>query len=257
MPTLTLPRNLGSRAGAAAAVTALTAAGATWLAAPSAVAQTNGDIRIHRVGVPFGVTKDDPLVCRFYLDATNFGADVSVTYRIEPQPPAPTGDGYNGSITLAGGVGQSEPLGLADGQYRLIFPNVPEGTVPPRREKIFRVNCHDENGRREGAQGPGGQGPGGRIGDPGERGEAGDRGGRSGDDSGRGEGDQDQRGTAAAAGKSDSGGPRGGVHAGGGGLAARTAAAFSPVTGAAAVGLVVVSGLVYLRLIRRRPYGAA
>ncbi|WP_330292111.1 hypothetical protein [Streptomyces sp. NBC_00576] len=50
------------------------------------------------------------------------------------------------------------------------------------------------------------------------------------------------------------GGPHGGVPAGGGGVA--RAEAFSPVAGAAAVGLIVVGGVVYLRT-RRRADGAA
>ncbi|MGW0084891.1 hypothetical protein [Streptomyces sp. NPDC003393] len=227
MPTLTLPRILGSRVGAAAAATALTVVGAPWLGAPSAVAQTNGDIRIHRLGVPFGVPKDDPVVCRFYLEATNFGDEMSITYRIEPQPPLPTGDGYNGSITLAGGVGHTEPLGLANGQYRLTFPSPPTQTIPTPTEKIFRVNCHDDN-RHDGGQGANGFGAPGR---------------------------DDQHGGPGAD-RGDPLPPRGGVHAGGGGLA-DTAQAFSPVAGAAAVGLVVVSAAAYVRLIRRRPHGAA
>lgn len=230
MPTLTLPRTFGSRVGAAAAVTALTVAGAPWLAAPSAVAQTNGDIRIHRLGVPFGVAKDDPVVCRFYLDATNFGIDTSIAYRIEPEPPLPTGDGYNGSITLAGGVGQSEPLGLANGQYRLTFPASPTATVPAPREKSFRVNCH-EDGRHEEGRHEGGPG---QMDDPG----------------------RDEQHGGAIGDHDDPPRPKGGVHAGGGGLV-DTAQAFSPVAGAAAVGLVVVSAVAYVRLIRRRPHGAA
>ncbi|MFI1164220.1 hypothetical protein ACH4UM_11490 [Streptomyces sp. NPDC020801] len=236
MPTLPLPRNFGTRVGATA-LTAFTVAGATWLAAPSAMAQTNGDIRIHRVGVPFGVSKDDPAVCRFYLDATNFGADTAVDYRIEPQPPLPSGATVSGTITLGGGAGHTDPLGLADGQYRITWPaNPPTGVTP--REKIFRVNCREENDRHDGAQGPGG----GQIEDQ----------GRGNEDPGR---HEDQHG-AAASGRGDGGGPKGGVHAGGGGLA-RTAEAFSPVTGAAAVGLVVAGGIVYFRMIRRRPHGAA
>ncbi|WP_330303463.1 MULTISPECIES: hypothetical protein [unclassified Streptomyces] len=50
------------------------------------------------------------------------------------------------------------------------------------------------------------------------------------------------------------GGPHGGPHAGGGGLA--HIQDFSPVVGAAAAGLVMAGGVVYLRL-RRRPDGAA
>lgn len=49
--------------------------------------------------------------------------------------------------------------------------------------------------------------------------------------------------------------PNGGPPAGGGGLA--MAQDFTPVAGAAAVGLAAVGGVVYLRLRRRRPDGAA
>ncbi|WP_445525040.1 hypothetical protein [Streptomyces cyslabdanicus] len=221
MPTLTNPRTFGSRVGAAA-LTALTAAGAVWLAAPSAAAQGEaGDIKIHRVGVPFGVSKDDPVVCRFYLDAVNFDVLPSIGYTIQPQPPLPNSATVTGTIPLATGAGHTDPLGLADGQYKLAWTVA--GTP---KEKIFRVNCREE-GRREGAHGPGG-----RIEDPGRGHEV------------------------PGAGRIDRGGPLGGVHAGGGGLAS-SVAAFSPVTGAAAVGLVVVSGVVYMRLVRRRPHGAA
>ncbi|MDF3299948.1 hypothetical protein [Streptomyces tropicalis] len=236
MPTLTLPRINGTRAGAVAALAAFTAVGASWLAAPAAVAAPgdNGDIKIHRVGVPFGVSKDDPVVCRFYLDGVNFDALTAVTYTIQAQPPLPTASTVTGSVVLAGGAGHTDPIGLTDGQYKLVWV-VPGGNP---KEKIFRVHCREENTRPGGALGPGG-----RIEDP----------GRGGEEQGRGDGDQ--HGAATAEGD-HRGGPQGGVHAGGGGLVS-AAAAFSPVAGAAAVGLVVISGVVYLRMIRRRNHGAA
>nr|BFD85707.1 hypothetical protein StreXyl84_51080 [Streptomyces sp. Xyl84] len=224
MPTLTLPRTLGSRVRAAAALTALTAAGATWLAAPVAVAQGEaGDIKIHRVGVPFGVSKDDPVTCRFYLDAVNFDVLPTIGYTIQAMPPLPTSATVTGTIALAAGAGHTDPLGLADGQYKLMWT---VAGVP--KEKIFHVNCREDSGRKEGAQGPGDQ-----IEDHERDG-------------------NDQHGGPAA---KDPQGPKGGVHAGGGGLA--SAAAFTPVAGAAAVGLVVVGGVAYLRLNRRRTDGAA
>ncbi|MFE9170301.1 hypothetical protein ACFYNZ_12375 [Streptomyces kebangsaanensis] len=229
MPTLTLPRIFGSRVGVTAALTALTAAGATWLAAPVATALgEGGDIRIHRVGVPFGVPKDDPVVCRFYLEAVNFDSLGAIAYTIQAQPPLPTSATVNGTIALGAGVGRTEPLVLADGQYKLIWT---VGTTPGK-EKLFRINCRDDHDRREGGPGPGGH----QI-----------------EDQGRGDGDH--RG-GAAAGRDNGGGPKGAVHAGVGGLAP-TAAAFSPLTGAAAVGLVVVGGTAYFRLVRRRPHGVA
>ena len=51
------------------------------------------------------------------------------------------------------------------------------------------------------------------------------------------------------------GGPNGGVPAGGGGLAEPSSV--SAVSAAGAVGLVGVSGFVYVRMLRRRPDGAA
>ncbi|MEU3547718.1 hypothetical protein [Streptomyces longwoodensis] len=217
MPTLTLPRPHGSRVGATVLLTALAASGASFLAAPAAVAQGEaGDIRVHREHVPFGVSKDDPLVCRFYLDAVNFDTLPTIAYTILAQPPLPTAATVTGTIPLAGGAGHTDPLGLADGQYKItwIVAGVP-------KEKVFRVNCHD--GKREGEQGPG------EIQDK----QA---------DAGWGQGEQD--------------GPKGGVHAGGGGLV-DTAAAYSPVAAAAGVGAVAVGAALYVRKTRRRTHGAA
>ncbi|MER6980702.1 hypothetical protein ABT317_27970, partial [Streptomyces carpinensis] len=195
MPTLTLPRTLGSRIGAAAALTALTVAGATWLATPVAKAVgEGGDIKIHRVGVPFGVSKDDPMVCRFYLDAVNFGDLTTVAYTIQAQPPLPTSATVSGTVALGlnTGAGHTDPLGLADGDYRLTWTI---GTAP--KAKIFRVNCRDDHERHDGREGPNGQ-----IQDPGH------------DDADPGRDDNDQHGWAP--GRHDGPqGPKGGVHAGG------------------------------------------
>ncbi|MGW5496442.1 hypothetical protein [Streptomyces olivaceoviridis] len=233
MPTMT-PRAVGPRAGATVVLTALAAAGASWVAAPSAVAQgENGDIRIHDErhlhGTPLvGSAKDDPVVCRFYLEAVNFDTLTSIAYTITPQPPLPTAATVAGTFQLAGGAGHTDPLGLADGQYKISWL---VGTPAALKEKVFRVNCKD--GRHEGEHGPGGQ-----ISD-----------GRHDDSDGRHDSD-------ASWGEGDQNGPRGGVHAGGGGLI-DTAAAYSPVAAAGAVGLIAVCGAVYIRLVRRRPHGAA
>ncbi|MET8766959.1 hypothetical protein [Streptomyces sp. NPDC004658] len=233
MPTMT-PRAVGPRAGATVVLTALAAAGASWVAAPSAVAQgENGDIRIHDErhlhGTPLvGSAKDDPVVCRFYLEAVNFDTLTSIAYTITPQPPLSTAATVAGTIQLAGGAGHTDALGLSDGQYKISWL---VGTPAALKEKVFHVNCKD--GRHEGEHGPGGQ-----ISD-----------GRHDDSDGRHDND-------ASWGKSDQDGPRGGVHAGGGGLI-DTAAAYAPVAAAGAVGLVAVCGVLYIRLIRRRPHGAA
>lgn len=224
MPTRTFPRTAGTRAGATVVLTALAAAGASWVAAPTAMAQgENGDIRVHRVGTPFGVSKDDPAVCRFYLDAVNFDVLPVIAYTITPQPPLPTAATVTGTIQLAAGAGHTDPLGLADGQYRITWT-----VAGALKEKVFRVNC-----RENGAQGAPGQ-----IGDPQQH-----------------EDPQQHNDTSWGEGGGHDG-PQGGVHAGGGGLV-DTAAAYSPVGAAAAVGLIAVGGAAYVRRSRRRPHGAA
>ena len=219
MPSLTLPHGLRARAGATVVLTALAASGASWVMAPTASAQgENGDIRIHRVGVPYGVSKDDPRVCKFYLDAVNFDVLTTIAYTITPQPPLPTAATVTGAIQLAGGAGHTDPLGVADGQYKITWL---VGGVT--KEKVFRVNCHEE--KRDGGRRPGDQ-------------------------------IEDQQQGGGGWGQNDPNGPKGGVHAGGGGLV-DTAAAYAPVAGAAAVGLVAVGGVAYFRQNRRRPHGAA
>ncbi|MFE9453212.1 hypothetical protein [Streptomyces sp. NPDC006739] len=242
MPTLTPPPAVRTRFGVTA-LAVLGAAGASWLAAPIAAAVPGdaGDIRIHRVGVPFGVSKDDPEVCKFYLDAVNFDSLGSIAYTIEAQPPLPTSATVTGTIALGpgSGAGHTDPMSLADGQYRITWVI---GTTP--KEKIFHVDCHGRHDpQRQDAGDPG------RIEDhqggaPGPGGGEGHQGGGDGPQGGGGDGPRE-----------GGDGPRGGVHAGGGGI--ETVKAYTPVTAAAAVGLVVVSATVYLRLVRRRPHGAA
>ncbi|MET8946492.1 hypothetical protein ABZX30_23685 [Streptomyces sp. NPDC004542] len=262
MPTLTLPPAVGARLGAGA-LAVLTAAGATWLAAPSATAQGEaGDIRIHRVGVPYGVSKDDPVVCRFYLDAVNFDSLGSINYEITAHPPLPNSATVTGTIALGpnSGAGHTDPMGLADGQYTLtwtvgdVTPTPTPAPTPTTKAKVFRVDCHGRQDRGQaGAPGTGAGDPGNRQGqaqDPGVLGNQAGQGQQ--EDPGR---IEDRGGDAGAVGNQDDG-PRGGVHAGGGGLV-DTTQAYTPLTAAAAVGLVVVCAAVYLRLIRRRAHGAA
>jgi hypothetical protein len=223
MATLTLPRTFRVRAGATVVLTALAAAGASWVAAPTAsAAGENGDIRIHHVGVPFGISKDDHRVCKFYLDAVNFDNLGTIGYTVTPQPPLPSAATVAGAIQLAGGAGHTDPLGMADGQYRITW--IVAGVT---KEKVFRVNCHDV---QRGAERGGERRPGDQI--------------------------EDRQSDGGGWSKNDSGGPKGGVHAGGGGLV-DTAAAFAPVTAAGAVGLVAIGGVAYFRMNRRRPNGAA
>ena len=141
MPTL-MPPSAGARLGAAA-LTVLTAAGASWFAPTAAVAAPGdgADIRIHEERVPYGVSKDDPAVCRFYLDAANFGEVASlVSYSITAQPPLPTAATVSGTITLAGGAGHTDTLGLADGRYTL---QLDLHTPPPPNALPVRLQGKD------------------------------------------------------------------------------------------------------------------
>ncbi|WSQ08014.1 hypothetical protein OG604_09755 [Streptomyces sp. NBC_01231] len=247
MRTMLPPSVAGTRLGATA-LTVLTAAGATWLATPTAVAVTGPDILIHDARTPYGSATDDLVVCRFRLDAVGFPttANTTVGYTIIPQVP-PGGPNTNGSIPLTNGAGQSNPIELADGQYQLTWPTPPGTVTPttPAQTKIFQVDCHEE--RKHGkAHGPGGH----SYEDP-----SGEKGEPSGYESG-GPKESEEPKEEPVWGEHESGGPKGGVHAGGGGLG-DTAQAYTPLSAAAAVGLVGVSGAVYFRMLRRRSHGAA
>ncbi|MFG3204642.1 hypothetical protein [Streptomyces sp. NPDC048192] len=225
MPTLTSPRVSGPRAGAAVVLTALAAAGVSWVVAPTAAALgENGDIRIQPVGDHPDEGTDAPVVCKFRLDAVNFDSLPTIAYTITPQPPLPTAATTAGTIQLGGGSGRTDVIGLADGQYTLTWI---VGTPSITKEKIFRVSCR---GRRHEER----PGPGGAIADD----------------------HRDDHRDDGAWGRGDHGDPRGGVHAGGGGLIDK-AAAYTPVAAAGAVGLTAIGGAVYFRRSRRRPHGAA
>ncbi|AKJ14142.1 hypothetical protein ABB07_30065 [Streptomyces incarnatus] len=228
MSTQTSLRAFRSRAGATVVLTALAAAGASWVVAPTAAAQgANGDIRVHSVGSGRpGTGQDDPVVCKFYLDAVNFDILPNIPYIIQAQPPLPSAATVTGVIQLAEGAGHTDVIGLADGQYKLTW--VAAGAV---KEKLFRVNCHERHDEH---------GPNGQIEDHDHDHDRHDH-----RQDGPGWGDRD-----------DNDPPRGGVHAGGGGLIDK-AAAYSPVAAAGAVGLIAVGGGVYARRNRRRPHGAA
>jgi hypothetical protein len=226
MPTSLRPRRTGART---VALAALTLAGTTLVGAPAVAAPgDNGDVKIHKVGTPFTDQRNEPKVCDFYLAAFNFddlpdGQDIE--WSIVTQPLEANGATLGDTLDLEpDGTGHTLPLALPDGQYKLTWNIV--GGQGAGKHKVFQVDCPigeptatpTPSGTTMPPGGPGG--PGGGPGGPG----------------------------------GGPGGPHGGVPAGGGGVA--RAEAFSPVAGAAAVGLIVVGGVVYLRT-RRRTDGAA
>ncbi|MDX3646336.1 hypothetical protein [Streptomyces sp. MB09-02B] len=224
MSTSSRPRPAGVRASAAAVLAALTVTGASLITAPAAVAAPGDpDVVIHKVGFPFDNQRNQQLVCDFYLSAFNFPENPRPTQRIswtlDRQPPAPRTDPVaTGEIALAAdGTGHSTPVAPENAA------RVPNGNyVLTWRTMTGPL----EEGRREITVDCPLTGPGARPGGPGP----------------------DRVVEAGAV-------PEGAVPAGAGGLALTQN--FSPVAGAAAVGVAAVGGVAYLRLRRRRADGAA
>ncbi|OIJ66288.1 hypothetical protein [Streptomyces mangrovisoli] len=220
------PRRAGARIAAAAVLTA--AASSALAGAPAAVAAPgdNGDVKIHEVGTPFTDERNQPKVCHFYLDAFAFDTVQRITWTIETQPTVPGGPTRNGGITLVGGVGHTEPVAdLPDGMYKLTWQIV--GGTGAGKHKVFQVDCQPSSASPS---------PSGSAGSPGPSASPVSTGRPTGRPTG----------PVIA--------PNGGPPAGGGGLA--RSEAFSPVAGAAAVGLATVAGVVWYRL-RRRTHGAS
>ncbi|MEU4088567.1 hypothetical protein [Streptomyces aureus] len=235
----------------AGALAALAVAGAALLGAPAAVAAPgdNGDVKVHDTNTPFDNQRDDPKVCQFYLDGFNFDGGQRISWSIAHQPGAAGDPVLQGQLfTSATGRGRTGNLTLPDGQYKVTWTF--QGENGAGKSKVFKVDCpvsapSPSPSQQSGPGGPGGSpsptrsggGPGGQQGGPG--GQQGGPGGQQGGPGGQ---------------QGGPGGPNGGPPAGGGGLA--HAQNFSPVAGAAAAGLVVAGGVVFLRL-RRRSNGAA
>ncbi|MEW5660389.1 hypothetical protein ABGT92_34515, partial [Streptomyces cinereoruber] len=145
MPARAL-RPLATTLVATAAIGGLALAGAP---AAFAAPGDNGDIKVHKVGTPYGNLDDEVRVCKFYLAAFNFDILEEVSWEITPQPPRPEVPTLSGRVALNTGMGHTNPLTLPEGQYRVTwtFP----GATPTGKQKTFTVDCH-------------GNGPGGRPG---------------------------------------------------------------------------------------------
>ncbi|MEV7117415.1 hypothetical protein [Kitasatospora griseola] len=120
----------------------LLGAAALPLAAPAAPAFAapgdNGDVKIHSTGVPFNDPRDEPKVCKFYLDAVNFDTVQLVSWEIDQQQPPGTRT-LSGSIVLSGGTGHTTNLSLPNGTYKLIWNFV--GETGQAKQKVFAVDC--------------------------------------------------------------------------------------------------------------------
>ncbi|WP_431045181.1 hypothetical protein ACQUSR_26840 [Streptomyces sp. P1-3] len=131
---------LGTRRSAAA-LAALACGAATLMAAPAAVAAPgdNGDVKVHSAGTPVTDQRNETRVCGFYLAGLDFDTVQEVNWAIVPQGEDARSRGLSGGISLAGGMGRTDELSLADGTYRLTW-NI-EGQTRAGKQKVFNVDC--------------------------------------------------------------------------------------------------------------------
>ncbi|WP_308437919.1 hypothetical protein [Streptomyces capitiformicae] len=206
----------------AAALAALTVTGAGLITAPAAVAAPEDPdvVEIHRVGRDDFNDPDNhrDRVCDFYLAAFNFEPGQEISWRIDNQPPLPGDAGPVATGSITvAGNGTNPNAGNGYTQ-----PVMPRGQVrfPNGQYRLTWQIVEDPIPSPSPSPSP----------SPGVV-------------------------TRDFTVNCPPTAPHGGPPAGGGGLAMTQD--FTPVAGAAAVGLAAVGGVVYLRLRRRRPDGAA
>ncbi|MFJ2787779.1 MULTISPECIES: hypothetical protein [unclassified Streptomyces] len=119
----------------------------------SAAPGDNGDVKIHAVGTPFGDSKDEPKVCRFYLAAFDFDTLQQVSWAITAQSSRVAVPQLSGLINLGIGTGHTAPLSLPDGQYKLVWTFL--GETGAAKQKVFKVDCATSGSPTTGGNGPG------------------------------------------------------------------------------------------------------
>ncbi|MGW1212334.1 hypothetical protein ACWD5F_22245 [Streptomyces sp. NPDC002499] len=144
MPTTSLPRRPGARTAALAALTV--AVGALTVPAVAAVPLApgdNGTVKIHSSDprTPVGDPRDEPKVCGFYIDATGFDPNQSITWSIETQPLVQGGATSSGALVLPQGSGHTADQALPNGQYKLTWTII--GGNGAGKHKVFKVDCGD------------------------------------------------------------------------------------------------------------------
>ncbi|MDI2132314.1 hypothetical protein [Yinghuangia seranimata] len=154
-------------AGAVAATTAATAL-ALLPSAAFAVAADNGTVKVHDATTGEELTKNEPHVCTFYLDAFFFDAEQKFSWEIQVWAP---GDDDKGTVVKTGGlVGdkdghkRTEDIALPDGHYKLFWNFA--GEKGAAKHKVFWVECEKPGGttgETTGGQTTGGQTTGGQT----------------------------------------------------------------------------------------------
>ncbi|MEV0317980.1 hypothetical protein ACIBKX_02535 [Streptomyces sp. NPDC050658] len=114
---------------------------ATLVAVPGAQAAPgdDGDIKVHKVTTGIDDERNDPQVCRFYLDAFNFDGVRRVLWRIYEI--APTGDDrvMRGTLRIRDGRGYTYPMTLPQGHYKVTWTYPRENGAG--KSKVFQVTC--------------------------------------------------------------------------------------------------------------------
>jgi hypothetical protein len=99
----------------------------------------NGDVKIHDADTPQADHRNEPHVCRFYIDGFNFDVGQSGTWAIAGQPPTAGNAGTSGSWGPADSAGnwRTGVMTLADGHYKLdVNTGMGDG-----KHKVFWVEC--------------------------------------------------------------------------------------------------------------------
>jgi len=131
---------------------AAVAVAATVLLAPAASAHTaapgdNGTVKIHDATTGEELVKNEPHVCRFYLDAFFFDGEQKADWRIVEMPPT----GTKGKLATSGeltpgadGHGRTDDMTLPDGHYKLSYTFDDENGKA--KQKVFWTDCADDSG---------------------------------------------------------------------------------------------------------------
>ncbi|MFJ4789449.1 hypothetical protein [Streptomyces sp. NPDC088794] len=103
----------------------------------------NGTVKIHSSDprTTVGNPRDEPKVCGFYIDATGFDRNQSITWSIETQPLVQGGATSSGALVLPQGSGHTADQSLPNGQYKLTWTII--GGNGAGKHKVFKVDCDD------------------------------------------------------------------------------------------------------------------
>ncbi|MCX3060792.1 hypothetical protein [Streptomyces beihaiensis] len=117
---------------------------ATLVAVPGAIGAhaapgDNGDIKVHKITTKVSDQRNDPKVCRFYLDAFNFQPVRRVTWKIYQLPPTGRKEITHGTLRLRNGHGFTYPYSLPKGHYKVTWTW--PGEHGSAKHKVFEVTC--------------------------------------------------------------------------------------------------------------------